>query len=385
MGIANQVAELILRHSSELMLFLTSFLLVASLMVLLGVCLKLKLLSAPVTTCVLVVMGLVLTFPAAWLLPLVHSPTRLPLVHVFPLLLLLLVAFLCYLERAVVLDLIHSGAVGFWLLLIVWGGFAFVDAVTLLAMTDGSKLPASRPLSPSGAFAIRFTTAVSLFDCVYEIRLVSPRVAPLGRVLGSMNSQDPTMITNSLVAWSDDSKTMAVWHGGVPIYACEFRGGLGKVDYLHVRSCGYSLPMPGSTSREATVAQLLTNGFSVQDFFDDAARKGDVAALKLLKRYGSDPNGKNNSRFPPLALTILHDRYAATVALLEMGADPNSRDSDNQRTPLMKAASYGNEAVIRSLLVHGANKRLVDKEGKTAADFAKLAHREQITRLIETY
>lgn len=193
------------------------------------------------------------------------------------------------------------------------------------------------------------------------------------------------MITNSLVAWSDDSKTMAVWHGGMPIYACEFRSLFGTVQELDRRSCGYRLPMPGSGSRATTVAHLLTNGFSVQEFFCRAASEGDTSALKLLHDFGGDLNGINMSGYSPLWLAVMHSHESATAVLLNMGANPNPRTERTGMTPLMSAAVSGKENLVRLLLAHRADKRLVDKEGKTAADFAKMAHREQIARLIETY
>ena len=81
----------------------------------------------------------------------------------------------------------------------------------------------------------------------------------------------------------------------------------------------------------------------------------------------------------------MHSHEDTASTLLNMGANPNPRTDRTGMTPLMSAAVSGKENLVRLLLAHGADKRLVDKEGKTAADFAKMAHREEIARLIEAY
>jgi ankyrin repeat protein len=64
-------------------------------------------------------------------------------------------------------------------------------------------------------------------------------------------------------------------------------------------------------------------------------------------------------------------RNAEAVALLlDRGADPNARQQVGY-TPLMGAANAGREDLVDLLLRHGADRTLVNDEGKTAADIAR--------------
>lgn len=63
--------------------------------------------------------------------------------------------------------------------------------------------------------------------------------------------------------------------------------------------------------------------------------------------------------------------------LLLSGAEVDA-PSPNGTTPLMLAAMYGSEAVVRSLLASGADARRRNMRDLSAADFARLAGREKL-------
>ncbi len=91
---------------------------------------------------------------------------------------------------------------------------------------------------------------------------------------------------------------------------------------------------------------------------DWAARFGQVDAMRALVDGGAKldliddgPNG-----WTPIQHALHKDQTKAALALLEWGADPNSR-SRNGETPLMRAACQSNLKVVRYLLAHGADPR----------------------------
>ena len=89
----------------------------------------------------------------------------------------------------------------------------------------------------------------------------------------------------------------------------------------------------------------------------DAARAGDLAAIRDLVAHGADPNeaaGQNN--WTPLEHAIHKAQLASVEALLNAGADPNRADTSGT-TPLMMAAGYGYTDIVQLLLRRGANPR----------------------------
>ena len=93
-----------------------------------------------------------------------------------------------------------------------------------------------------------------------------------------------------------------------------------------------------------------------------AARRGDVAAIRLLLQAGADieaPAGVND--WTPLQHAIHKRRTASAKVLLEAGADPNGRrgqtGSARGITPLMMAAGNGQLEIVQALLAKGADPR----------------------------
>ena len=130
-----------------------------------------------------------------------------------------------------------------------------------------------------------------------------------------------------------------------------------------------------------------------------AAARGDVAAIKVLLRYGADANMYSLSRMVPLHFaarartcdpirallrggaevdfrsdcfqTALHhaaayqDDESYIECLVEAGADINARDADGY-SPLIWTALSGHPRAAASLLQGGAHMELPDENGLTA-------------------
>jgi ankyrin repeat protein len=102
-----------------------------------------------------------------------------------------------------------------------------------------------------------------------------------------------------------------------------------------------------------------------------AAREGNPGIVKLLLREGARPAPHPISGQTPLIKACMHSRGAVVSLLLAAGDDPEQRDKWERRTPLMWAASSGDERCIRSLLRQKVDMKKRDAEGKTAWEIAQ--------------
>lgn len=113
----------------------------------------------------------------------------------------------------------------------------------------------------------------------------------------------------------------------------------------------------------------------------EAAESGDFETAKSSLDAGADVNCKSRDGWMPL-LIASKDYTEIVELLLANGADPNVA-SDRGYTPLMRAAGNGNERVVRLLLAAGADKRMVDLNGKTANQLALEMRHLQCAQLVE--
>jgi ankyrin repeat protein len=98
-----------------------------------------------------------------------------------------------------------------------------------------------------------------------------------------------------------------------------------------------------------------------------------LAVLALIGLAGLASLGARAQSGPqPKLLSLLLDKGAAIDAL-----------SPNGTTPLMMAARYGNEDGAHLLLAKGANAKLRNEKGLTAADFARTGGREALAAKLE--
>lgn len=99
-----------------------------------------------------------------------------------------------------------------------------------------------------------------------------------------------------------------------------------------------------------------------------AAQSGDVKLMRLLLAYGADPTITTEHDVTPLMVASgigwvegvtfewsPEETYEAVRLLLELGADPNARETLDGRTALMGAAHKGRNDVVELLVAHGAD------------------------------
>jgi ankyrin repeat protein len=118
---------------------------------------------------------------------------------------------------------------------------------------------------------------------------------------------------------------------------------------------------------------LLGCGYQPRSSFTpltDAARAGDVAAIRTLIAQGADPNqptGGNN--WTPLMHAIHKNQIRSVEALLDGGANVNLVAGDGINA-LMMAAAYGYTDIVQLLLRRGANPKIAGPDGVRAIDLA---------------
>ena len=109
----------------------------------------------------------------------------------------------------------------------------------------------------------------------------------------------------------------------------------------------------------------------------DAAIKGNVSTVKALLDEGIvDPNYQNRNRQTPLLLASFKQLEVVKL-LLEKGANPNIADKSNL-TPLLKAATGGDNEIVNKLIEYGAK---INHQGGEMNDTA--LHKAALYRHLE--
>jgi ankyrin repeat protein len=127
----------------------------------------------------------------------------------------------------------------------------------------------------------------------------------------------------------------------------------------------------------AAVRQLLDEGHEVDERGDSwtaliwASRSGSIEAMNLLLDSGADVNlaGPTGDDWDatPLQHAILQRQPGAVRVLLDRGADLNrgAGHGPGSLTPLFLAAGDTDPAILKLLLVHGADPTVEDENGAT--------------------
>lgn len=110
-----------------------------------------------------------------------------------------------------------------------------------------------------------------------------------------------------------------------------------------------------------------------------AALKGQTGWCKRLIEQGAQID---KIGWTPLHYAATGPEPAVVKLLLDKGAAIDAR-SPNGTTPLMMAAQYGSEPSADLLLARGADPRIKNEKGLSAADFARLARREALAMRVE--
>lgn len=118
---------------------------------------------------------------------------------------------------------------------------------------------------------------------------------------------------------------------------------------------------------DANVQSKSTLGFTALHYA--AYYKDDEAYLTPLLDFGSSINEKDNYGWTPLAATAEYDHARSAIVLLHNGANIEVRDKDGW-TALLRAVNSNSHNVLKLLLKHNADHRVVTFRNETILHFA---------------
>ncbi|WP_370682374.1 ankyrin repeat domain-containing protein [Comamonas sp. GB3 AK4-5] len=114
-----------------------------------------------------------------------------------------------------------------------------------------------------------------------------------------------------------------------------------------------------------------------------AAIKGNLELVKKLVKLDADVNREGWAPLHYAASAGLEHSVEIAAYLLEESAYIDAA-SPNGSTPLMLAAQYSSEAMVKLLIEEGADVSLRNQQGMTAVDFARKSEREYMVQLLST-
>jgi len=112
-----------------------------------------------------------------------------------------------------------------------------------------------------------------------------------------------------------------------------------------------------------------------------AAIKGNLELVKTLVQRGADVNREGWAPLHYAASAGLEHSVEIAAYLLEESAYIDAA-SPNGTTPLMMAAQYASEGMVKLLIGEGADVSLRNQQGLNAVDFARKSEREFMVQLL---
>jgi hypothetical protein len=133
---------------------------------------------------------------------------------------------------------------------------------------------------------------------------------------------------------------------------------------------------PKGAKSLAQAGPIDVNGFvdlaNQETMLHQVAKTGSSNQLNLLLDLRADTNAKNKDGNTPLHLLVSRrlSNLPMLNALLERGGVAVNMQNNEGQTPLHLAAAVGNKDIVDALVKKGANHKIKDYAGKTAADYA---------------
>jgi ankyrin repeat protein len=136
--------------------------------------------------------------------------------------------------------------------------------------------------------------------------------------------------------------------------------------------------------KPASAAFLLDQTEKVDRNLFNAAKNGDLEAVKILLDRGADPNLQDKRGWTSLALASQNGRLTVVKELLNRKADPDIQNR-NGDTALMLAIDSNNLEVAEELLNRGADPYLQNNRDQSAIDFAQRLRDPKILHLLTRF
>ena len=137
----------------------------------------------------------------------------------------------------------------------------------------------------------------------------------------------------------------------------------------------------------ATIVTITSYAHAAAEDLHDAARAGDIAAVRRLLERGANVNARDEYRRTPLHHAAFSGNTEVAALLIQKGANVNARD-EYQETPLHHAAYWGKTEVAALLIQKGAKVNARDENQETPLHWAargpdrcgRIAHSERRKR-----
>ena len=118
-----------------------------------------------------------------------------------------------------------------------------------------------------------------------------------------------------------------------------------------------------------TIAAVMLVGTAFAGPIHDAARKGDIEAVKQHLAAGRNVNAKDDKGRIPLHRAAREGHKEVAELLIANGAYLNAKDKEG-KTPLYHAARWGHKNTTALLIAAGADVNAKDDKGRTPLDRA---------------
>ena len=138
----------------------------------------------------------------------------------------------------------------------------------------------------------------------------------------------------------------------------------------------------------ATIAALVLVGCGVSISIHDAAKSGDIEAVKQYLANGTAVN-EGIDGFTPLAFAVDKGHKEIAEILISKGEDVNAKLSNDEGivscTPLFFAARSGHTEVAELLIANGADVNAKDENVLTPLDYATLEKQSETANFLRKH
>ena len=132
-----------------------------------------------------------------------------------------------------------------------------------------------------------------------------------------------------------------------------------------------------------TIAAVVLVGCGPSVDIHQAAKDGNIEAVKQHLAAGTDVNVKDTNRWTPLHYAAWKGHKKIVVTLIAKGADVNAKN--RYGTPLHLSAGSGHKDIAKLLIANGADVNVKDVGGDTPLDWAINRNHPEIADLLRKH